>query len=85
MNTTEKVIIEQFPYWEKAIAPIPAPHEAELMVFVGCGTSYNLALSLAALSNMRGRPAIRRASQSGPRGAPSWAEGCSWACSFPSS
>jgi glucosamine--fructose-6-phosphate aminotransferase (isomerizing) len=28
------------------------------MVFVGCGTSYNLALSLAALANASGRPAI---------------------------
>jgi glucosamine--fructose-6-phosphate aminotransferase (isomerizing) len=58
MNTTEKVIIEQFPYWEKAIGSIPAPQNAELMVFVGCGTSYNLALSLAALSNLAGRSAI---------------------------
>jgi glucosamine--fructose-6-phosphate aminotransferase (isomerizing) len=58
MNTTEKVIFEQFPYWEKAIGSISAPHEAELTVFVGCGTSYNLALSLAAYSNMAGRPAI---------------------------
>jgi glucosamine--fructose-6-phosphate aminotransferase (isomerizing) len=58
MNTTEKVIFEQFPYWEKAIGSIPAPHDAELTVFVGCGTSYNLALSLAALSNLAGRPAI---------------------------
>ncbi|WP_454856663.1 SIS domain-containing protein [Rhizobium binxianense] len=58
MNKTEKVIFEQFPYWEKAIGSIPAPHDAELAVFVGCGTSYNLALSLAAYSNMAGRPAI---------------------------
>jgi len=58
MNTTEKVIFEQFPYWEKAIRSISAPHDAELTVFLGCGTSYNLALSLAALSNISGRPAI---------------------------
>jgi glutamine---fructose-6-phosphate transaminase (isomerizing) len=76
MNTTEKVIFEQFPFWEKAIGSISAPpqpspgkvdtgfpsglgdKEAELTVFVGCGTSYNLALSLAALSNISGRPAI---------------------------
>ena len=32
--------------------------DAELTVFVGCGTSYNLALSLAALPTMAGRPAI---------------------------
>ena len=29
-----------------------------LTVFIGCGTSYNLALSLAALANAAGRPAI---------------------------
>lgn len=58
MNTTEKVIFEQFPYWEKAIGPVAAPQDAELTVFLGCGTSYNLALTLAALSNISGRPAI---------------------------
>jgi glucosamine--fructose-6-phosphate aminotransferase (isomerizing) len=58
MNTTEKVILEQFPYWERAIGSLSAPTEAEVTVFVGCGTSYNLALSLAAHSNMAGRPAI---------------------------
>jgi glucosamine--fructose-6-phosphate aminotransferase (isomerizing) len=58
MNTTEKVIFEQFPYWEKAFGSPTAPHDAELLVFVGCGTSYNLALSLAAYSNMAGRKAI---------------------------
>lgn len=58
MNITERVIFEQFPYWEKAIGSISAPHEAELTVFLGCGTSYNLALSLAAQANIFGRPAI---------------------------
>ena len=58
MNTTEKVIFEQFPYWERAIGPVPAPHETELTVFLGCGTSYNLALSLAAHANLAGYPAI---------------------------
>jgi glucosamine--fructose-6-phosphate aminotransferase (isomerizing) len=58
MNTTEKVISEQFPYWEKAIGSGSPPHDAELTVFVGCGTSYNLALSLAASSNLAGRSAI---------------------------
>lgn len=58
MNTTEKVIFEQFPYWEKAIGSNPAVEDAALLVFVGCGTSYNLALSLAAYANMAGRKAI---------------------------
>lgn len=58
MNTTEKVIHEQFPYWEKAIGSISAPHDAELTVFLGCGTSYNLALSLATHANRAGYPAI---------------------------
>lgn len=58
MNTTEKVIFEQFPYWEKAIGVNPADDSAKLLVFVGCGTSFNLALSLAAYSNMAGRKAI---------------------------
>ncbi|MFS8047343.1 SIS domain-containing protein [Rhizobium sp. BR 314] len=58
MNTTEKVIFEQFPFWEKAIGSISAPHDAELTVFLGCGTSYNLALSLATYANRAGYPAI---------------------------
>ncbi|MEF3131084.1 SIS domain-containing protein [Rhizobium sp. 268] len=58
MNTTEKVIFEQFPYWEKAIGANPADSSSKLLVFVGCGTSYNLALSLAAYSNLAGRKAI---------------------------
>ncbi|MBY5791704.1 SIS domain-containing protein [Rhizobium leguminosarum bv. viciae] len=58
MSTTEKVIFEQFPYWEKAIELNSADDGAELLVFVGCGTSFNLALSLAAYANMAGRKAI---------------------------
>ncbi|MBY5534015.1 SIS domain-containing protein [Rhizobium leguminosarum] len=58
MNTTEKVIFEQFPYWEKAIGSNSAIDSAEPLVFVGCGTSFNLALSLAAYANMAGRKAI---------------------------
>ncbi|KQY21722.1 MULTISPECIES: SIS domain-containing protein [Rhizobium/Agrobacterium group] len=58
MNTTEKVIFEQFPYWEKAIGANVKTSGEELLVFVGCGTSYNLALSLAAYANMAGRRAI---------------------------
>ncbi|QHW27781.1 SIS domain-containing protein (plasmid) [Rhizobium leguminosarum bv. viciae 248] len=58
MNTTEKVIFEQFPYWEKAIGSNSAIDGAELLVFVGCGTSFNLALALASYANMAGRKAI---------------------------
>ncbi|MFE0018554.1 SIS domain-containing protein [Mesorhizobium sp. NPDC059054] len=58
MNTTEKVIFEQFPFWEKAMSRIPTASDSKLKVFVGCGTSYNLALSLATYSNSAGQPAI---------------------------
>jgi glucosamine--fructose-6-phosphate aminotransferase (isomerizing) len=58
MNTTEKVIFEQYPYWEKAIGSNSAIDSTDLLVFVGCGTSYNLALSLAAYANMVGRKSI---------------------------
>jgi glucosamine--fructose-6-phosphate aminotransferase (isomerizing) len=58
MGRTEQSIFEQFPYWRAALAPLSPPQPAEILVFVGCGTSYNLALSLAALANASGRPAI---------------------------
>ena len=58
MGLTEQTIFEQFPYWRTAIAPVPPPKAAPVTVFVGCGTSYNLALSLAALANASGRAAI---------------------------
>jgi glucosamine--fructose-6-phosphate aminotransferase (isomerizing) len=58
MGLTEQTIFEQFSYWRAAIGPAEAPKDAEILVFVGCGTSYNLALSLAALANAGGRAAI---------------------------
>ncbi|TCL64078.1 SIS domain-containing protein [Rhizobium sp. BK251] len=59
MNTTEKVIFEQFPYWGKAIGSNAAiGKEEDLLVFLGCGTSFNLALSLAAYANNLKRKAI---------------------------
>ena len=58
MNTTEKVIVEQFSYWEAALGSNAREARSDLLVFVGCGTSYNLALSLAAYANMAGRKAI---------------------------
>ncbi|MFQ6242575.1 SIS domain-containing protein [Sinorhizobium meliloti] len=58
MNTTEKVIFEQFPYWEKAIGSNTATQKTDVLVYVGCGTSYYLAQSLAAYANGSGRRAI---------------------------
>jgi glutamine---fructose-6-phosphate transaminase (isomerizing) len=58
MSLTEQTIFEQFSYWRAATGPAAAPQDAEITVFVGCGTSYNLALSLAALANAAGRAAI---------------------------
>ena len=58
MVATEKTIFEQFSYWRGALKPVAPPHQADLNVYVGCGTSYNIALSLAALSNEAGRSAI---------------------------
>src|SRR3569833_162299 len=58
MGTTEQTIIEQFPHWRKAIGPLAPLQAADVTVFVGCGTSYNLALSLAAHANATGRRAI---------------------------
>jgi glucosamine--fructose-6-phosphate aminotransferase (isomerizing) len=58
MGATEQTIFEQFGYWRKAIVPRAPLGDAEVTVFVGCGTSYNLALSLAAHANAVGRRAI---------------------------
>ncbi len=58
MNTTEKVILEQFPFWEKAIGTNTATTREDVLVYVGCGTSYYLAMSLAAYANNAGRRAI---------------------------
>jgi len=58
MNTTEKVIREQFPFWEKALGANSATARQDVLVYVGCGTSYYLAMSLAAYANRAGRRAI---------------------------
>lgn len=58
MGPTEQTIFEQFSYWQAAIAPLPPAHQSELLVFVGCGTSYNIAISLATMANSAGRGAI---------------------------
>lgn len=58
MNTTERVIREQFPFWD--LAPIPPAFTRRDMPFVvvGCGTSYHLAQSVAASFNLRGLQAL---------------------------
>jgi glutamine---fructose-6-phosphate transaminase (isomerizing) len=58
MTPTEQSIVEQFSLWRAAIRPELPLQQAEVTVFVGCGTSYNLALSLAALANASSRTAI---------------------------
>lgn len=58
MSATEATIFEQFTYWKSALGVECSRQEADLNVFVGCGTSYNLALSLASLSNAAGQQAI---------------------------
>ncbi len=57
MNTTERVIREQFPFWTQAPAPAPMAAEGDYVV-VGCGTSFYLAEIVARGFNLMGRPAI---------------------------
>ena len=57
MNTTERVIREQFPFWAKAPHPEPMAVDADYAV-VGCGTSFYLAEIVARAFNLMGRPAI---------------------------
>jgi len=58
MNLTEKVIKEQFAFWEAAYAqPLPQI-EAGMIVITGCGTSFYLAQTIAAAFNRNGRNAI---------------------------
>lgn len=59
MNATEKSIIEQFSFWGRAIMPLPLKPKAGLLrVVIGCGTSYNLALSVASALNSNGVHAV---------------------------
>jgi len=58
MGATEQTIFEQFGFWRKAMTPLAPLGDADITAFVGCGTSYNLALSLAAQANSVGRRAI---------------------------
>jgi glutamine---fructose-6-phosphate transaminase (isomerizing) len=58
VNTTERVIVEQFPYWDRAPEVTPGADRTSTHVVVGCGTSYYLAQTLAAALNLRGIQAI---------------------------
>jgi glucosamine--fructose-6-phosphate aminotransferase (isomerizing) len=58
MNVTERVIVEQFPFWNAALTQ-PLPHiESATVVVVGCGTSYYLAQIVASAFNLNGKRAI---------------------------
>lgn len=57
MNATLLSITEQFPYWAAAF-PAPLTDRTTTHVILGCGTSYNLALSIAAALNEAGTPAL---------------------------
>lgn len=58
MNVTERVIVEQFPFWNAALTqPLPGIESANVVV-VGCGTSYYLAQIVASAFNLNGKRAI---------------------------
>lgn len=57
MNATLQSIVEQFPYWSAAM-PAALTDKAMPHVILGCGTSYNLALSIAAALNTSGIHAL---------------------------
>lgn len=58
MNTTLRSITGQFPFWRAARMPAALPDTTGLNVVIGCGTSYNLALSVAAAMNEAGLQAL---------------------------
>ncbi len=58
MNTTERVIREQFPFWAEAPVPPALPAAGADYAIVGCGTSFYLAQIVAAAFNLSGRQAI---------------------------
>jgi glucosamine--fructose-6-phosphate aminotransferase (isomerizing) len=58
MGATEQTIFDQFPFWRKAAGALELLPRADLTAFVGCGSSYNLALSLAVAANAAGWQAI---------------------------
>ena len=58
MNVTERVIVEQFPFWQGALETTLPAISARQVVVVGCGTSYFLAQTIAAAFNLNGRQAV---------------------------
>ncbi|MBZ9811295.1 MULTISPECIES: SIS domain-containing protein [unclassified Mesorhizobium] len=58
MSQTEKVIFQQFPYWLPVLSSVGGERlQPRHTVILGCGTSYNLSLSLAAAYNAAGHSA----------------------------
>ncbi|WP_275791259.1 SIS domain-containing protein [Pararhizobium gei] len=58
MNVTERVIFEQFPFWEGALSIVLPKVTAKTVIVVGCGTSFYLAQTIAAAFNLNGRNAL---------------------------
>lgn len=58
MTATLRSIREQFAFWAKAQMPSPLTDVSKTHIIVGCGTSYNLALSVAAAMNGNGLRAL---------------------------
>lgn len=58
MNATLSSIAGQFSFWRQAQMPAALGDKQRLRVVVGCGTSYNLALSIAAAMNGQGYRAL---------------------------
>lgn len=57
-SVTEQVIRDQFPYLRQAVEVALPQLESGTLVFVGCGTSFYLARTLASVANSLGRAAI---------------------------
>ena len=57
-SITETVIRDQFPFWQMALRQDVPRLGAGTIVVTGCGTSYNLAQSLACAFNAQGQRAI---------------------------
>lgn len=58
MDATERSIFEQFEFWNSAPTPALFAQSMVEYVVVGCGSSYNLAMSVAAFLNEKGFGAI---------------------------
>jgi glucosamine--fructose-6-phosphate aminotransferase (isomerizing) len=55
---TERTIFEQFDYWRRAPLPGVTADPDKQLAIVGCGTSYNIALSVAATASAAGFHAV---------------------------